>query len=146
MHGIIFIIQENGYGAFHYIAFHIVFGKVWIQLFSLQLWFNSWPDWALSPWPSNQSRRKKTEFMCVKLHWRTDLGSHPAHADYLVNIYIHSRVCVCVYIYIYIYIYTHSSLDKNIRPPSKMKKNIFYNFKIMKIRFMKDKTKIIEFK
>ena len=35
------------------IAFHIVLitlGKVWIQLFSLQLWVNSRTDWVLLPW------------------------------------------------------------------------------------------------
>ena len=35
------------------IAFHIVLiplGKVWIQLFSLQLWVNSRADWVLQPW------------------------------------------------------------------------------------------------
>ena len=35
------------------IAFHITLihlGKVWIQLFSLQLWVNSRADWFLQPW------------------------------------------------------------------------------------------------
>ena len=35
------------------IAFHIALiplGKVWIQLFSLQLWVNSRADWVLQPW------------------------------------------------------------------------------------------------
>ena len=38
------------------IAFHIALiplGKVWIQLFSLQLWVNSRTDWALQPWWGN---------------------------------------------------------------------------------------------
>ena len=38
------------------IAFHIALipaGKVWIQLFSLQLWVNSRTDWVLQPWWSN---------------------------------------------------------------------------------------------
>ena len=38
------------------IAFHIVLiplGKVWIQLFSLQLWVNSRTDWVLQPWWGN---------------------------------------------------------------------------------------------
>ena len=38
------------------IAFHIAqipLGKVWIQLFSLQLWVNSWTDWVLQPWWGN---------------------------------------------------------------------------------------------
>ena len=38
------------------IAFHIALiplGKVWIQLFSLQLWVNSTADWVLQPWWGN---------------------------------------------------------------------------------------------
>ena len=38
------------------IAFHITLiplGKVWIQLFSLQLWVNSRADWFLQPWWRN---------------------------------------------------------------------------------------------
>ena len=38
------------------IAFHIALiplGKVWIQLFSLQLWVNSRADWFLQPWYGN---------------------------------------------------------------------------------------------
>ena len=38
------------------IAFHIALiplGKVWIQLFSLQLWVNSRTDWVLQPWRGN---------------------------------------------------------------------------------------------
>ena len=38
------------------IAFHIALiplGKVWIQLFSLQLWVNSRADWVLRPWLGN---------------------------------------------------------------------------------------------
>ena len=45
------------------IAFHISLiplGKVWIQLFSLQLWVNSRTDWFLQPWWGNSSRRRKT--------------------------------------------------------------------------------------
>ena len=37
-------------------AFHIALiplGKVWIQLFSLQLWVNSRTDWVLQPWCGN---------------------------------------------------------------------------------------------
>ena len=44
-------------------TFHIALilsGKVWIQLFSLQLWESSRADWVLLPWLSNQSRRMKT--------------------------------------------------------------------------------------
>ena len=45
------------------IAFHIALiplGKVWIQLFSLQLWLNSRADWILQPWWGNWSRSRKT--------------------------------------------------------------------------------------
>ena len=38
------------------IAFHIALilsGKVWIHLFSLQLWVNSRADWVLQPWRGN---------------------------------------------------------------------------------------------
>ena len=45
------------------IAFHralIPLGKVWIQLFSLQLWVNSRADLVLQPWWGNWSRRRKT--------------------------------------------------------------------------------------
>ena len=38
------------------IAFHIALiplGKVWIKLFSLQLWGNSGTDWILQPWWGN---------------------------------------------------------------------------------------------
>ena len=45
------------------IAFHIALiplGKVWIQLFSLQLWVNSRADWVLQPWGGNYSWRRKT--------------------------------------------------------------------------------------
>ena len=38
------------------IAFHIALiplAKVWIQLFSLQLWVNSRTDWVLQPWLGN---------------------------------------------------------------------------------------------
>ena len=49
---------------------------------------------------------------------------------------------IYIYIYINIYIYIQQLLDKNIRPPSKMKKRyIVYNFLIMKIKYMIDNFK-----
>ena len=45
------------------IAFHIALiplGKVWIQIFSLQLWVNSRADCVLQPWWGNYSRRRKS--------------------------------------------------------------------------------------
>ena len=43
----------------------------------------------------------------------------------------------------YFHLFIYTPLNKNIRPPSKMKekKDIVYNFEIMKIRYMKDKVK-----
>ena len=45
------------------IAFHIALiclGKLWTQLFSLQLWVNSSANYVLWPWFGNQSRGRKT--------------------------------------------------------------------------------------
>ena len=70
------------------IAFHkalIPLGKVWIQLFSLQLWVNSKTDRVLQPWWGNSSRRRKTEFKPVKLRLKIDLVLYPARAEGLVN-------------------------------------------------------------
>ena len=71
------------------IAFHIALiplGKVWIQLFSLQLWVNSRTDWVLQPWGGNLSRRRKnSEFKPVKLRLKIDLVSYPARAGGGVN-------------------------------------------------------------
>ena len=39
------------------------------------------------------------------------------------------------------WVYFYTPLDKNIRPPSKMKEKIVSDFYIMKIRYMKDKVK-----
>ena len=36
------------------------------------------------------------------------------------------RVCVCACVHIYIYIYIHTTLNKNLRPPLKMKKKILF--------------------
>ena len=56
--GVMVIIVGNGHGKTsskswtRLLAFHIVLiplGKVWIQLFSLQLWVNSRADWFLQP-------------------------------------------------------------------------------------------------
>ena len=54
--GVMVIVVENGHGDKSWtrlIAFHIALiplGKVWIQLFSLQLWVNSRADCVLQPW------------------------------------------------------------------------------------------------
>ena len=45
------------------IAFHIALiplGKVWIQIFYLQVWVNSRTDWVLHPWWGNKIRRRKS--------------------------------------------------------------------------------------
>ena len=60
--GVMVIIVGNGHGDTssktwtRLVAFHIALiplGKVWIQLFSLQLWVNSRTDWFLQPWWGN---------------------------------------------------------------------------------------------
>ena len=59
--GVMVIVVGNGHGDTSSnpgrdIAFHIALislGKVWIQLFSLQLWVNSRADWDLQPWWGN---------------------------------------------------------------------------------------------
>ena len=65
---VIVIIVVNGHGRHEFkswtslIPFNealISLGKVWIQIFSLQLWVNSRADWLLQPWFSNQSRWTK---------------------------------------------------------------------------------------
>ena len=57
--GVMIIVVGNGHGDTSSntwtkpIAFHIALiplGKVWIQLFSLQLWVNSRTGWVLQPW------------------------------------------------------------------------------------------------
>ena len=61
-HGVMVIIVGNGHGDISsnpgqdWLHFHIALiplGKVWIQLFSLQLWVNSRTDWFLQPWWGN---------------------------------------------------------------------------------------------
>ena len=60
-HGVMVIVVGNGHGdkfksSTRLIAFHIALiplGKVWIQLFSLQLWINSRADRVLQPWLAN---------------------------------------------------------------------------------------------
>ena len=74
------------------IAVHIIvipFGKVWIQLFSLQVWVNSMADWVLLPWWGNKSRRRKTLNSNL-----LNLVTHPGRAEGLVNMV---SVCVCVW-------------------------------------------------
>ena len=60
--GVMVIVVGNGRSELEFkswtrlIAFHIALiplGKVWIQLFSLQLWVNSRADWVLQPWLGN---------------------------------------------------------------------------------------------
>ena len=68
------------------IAFHIALiplGKVWIQLFSLQLWVNRHTRFFSL---GEATRRKKnSEFKPVKLRLKFDLVSYPARAEGLVN-------------------------------------------------------------
>ena len=62
--GVMVIVVGNGQDAWtRLIAFHIAqipLEKVWIQLFSLQLWVNSRTYWVLRPWWGKESRRRKT--------------------------------------------------------------------------------------
>ena len=55
--GVIVIVVGNGYDDTSSNPgrdwLHFTLGKVWIQLFSLQLWVNSRTDWVLQPWWSN---------------------------------------------------------------------------------------------
>ena len=60
--GVMVIVVGNGHGdsssnpGWEWLHFHIALiplGKVWIQLFSLQLWVNSRTDWFLQPWWGN---------------------------------------------------------------------------------------------
>ena len=72
-------------------AFHIALiplGKVWIQLFSLQLWVNSRADWFFSLGEATSLEEgKNSEFKPVELRLKIDLVSYPAQAEGLVNIY-----------------------------------------------------------
>ena len=68
-------------------AFHIALiplGKVWIQLFSLQLWVNGRTDWFLQAWQLVYEK-ENSEFKPVKLRLKVDLVSYPAQAERLVN-------------------------------------------------------------
>ena len=60
--GIMVIVVGNGHGDTssnpeqEWLHFHIALiplGKVWIQLFSFQVWVNSLTDWVLQPWWGN---------------------------------------------------------------------------------------------
>ena len=64
------------------IAFHIALiplGKVWIQLFSLQLWVNSRADWVLQPWWSLGER--KLWIQTSKTPLKIDLVTYPARVN-----------------------------------------------------------------
>ena len=83
------------------IAFHIALiplGKVWIQLFSLQLRVNSRTDWFFSL--GEATSLENSEF---KLRLKIDLVSYPARAEGLVNmirgVCIWQKRChLCMYI------------------------------------------------
>ena len=77
------IVIGNGYGDMssnpwtRLMAFHkalIPVGKVWIQLFTLQLWVNSRADWILQPVVRQLVKEKEnSEFKPVKLRLKIDL-------------------------------------------------------------------------
>ena len=103
------------------IAFQIALihlGKVWTQLFSLQLWANSRAATIhcqfrifcvrVSVFLMLDSsalvrqlvgEKENSEFRPVKLRLKIDLVSYPARAEGLVN-----RMAIYIYIYIYIYV------------------------------------------
>ena len=63
-------------------AFHITLqslGKVWIQLFTLQLWVNNRADLFLNLGMATSLGEKNSEFKLVKLCLKIDLVLHPAH-------------------------------------------------------------------
>ena len=62
------------------IAFHIVvipLGKVWIQLFSFQLWINSRADWTLEHRLGKQSKRRKTQNLNLLAILNESWRQHP---------------------------------------------------------------------
>ena len=66
-------------------VFHIaliLWGKICIQLFSLQLCINSRSDWV-----NSIANSQNFEFKSVKLCLKIDLVSHPASAEGMVNTY-----------------------------------------------------------
>ena len=85
------IVVGNGHGDTRMIAFHIALiplGKVWIQLFSIQLWVNSRADCVFWLWLGNLSNRSKTlSSNLVNFALKIDLVSHHMRADGLVNTY-----------------------------------------------------------
>ena len=119
------------------IAFNIAlisFGKIWVPLFSLHFLVNRRADWVLQLWLGNQSRRRKTVFKHVKLHFKNwpCVTSCEASAEGLVktiqptnsirimkhvnvisqtsfflSIYLSIYLCIYKYTYIYIYIYIY---------------------------------------
>ena len=70
------------------ITFHIALislGKVWIQLFSLQLWVNSWVDWFFSLGEATSLGEGKLCIQTCKLRLKIDFVSYSARAVGLVN-------------------------------------------------------------
>ena len=78
------------------IAYHkavMLLGKVWIPLFSLQLWVNSWADLVLQHWFGSQSRRRKTlNPNLLKPALKIDPVPHPTWVEGFVNTYIYWNV------------------------------------------------------
>ena len=70
------------------IAFHIALiplGKVWIQLFSLQLWVNSWADWIFSLGEATSLGEGKPWIQTCQTPLKNDLVSYPAQAEGLAQ-------------------------------------------------------------
>ena len=77
------IIVGNEYGnkswttTFAFCKALILLGKVWIQLFSLPLWLNSWADWALQPWYGNWFGGDRGVMVIVVGNGHGDTSSNP---------------------------------------------------------------------
>ena len=66
------------------VAFHIALiplGKVWIQLFSPQLWINSRVDYSSALVRQLVYEKENSEFKAVKLRLKIDLVSYPARTE-----------------------------------------------------------------
>ena len=88
------VIVGNEYGKqfkswMRLFAFHttqILLGKVWIYVFSLQLWVNSSTGWALFNYDmaTNLGKRKKLWIKILQINF----VSYPIRTERLVNTYI----------------------------------------------------------
>ena len=81
------------------IAFHIALiplGKVWIKLFSLQLWVNDRLGSSALVWQLVKEK-EYSEFKPVKPHLKIGLVSYPARAEGLLNMIIFQDLSYCTW-------------------------------------------------